>query len=64
VSKPQLLVDGISRVDIQQGNLADCWFLSSAAAIAMQPKLMKNIIPFNYALFGEQYMGEYIFRFF
>ncbi|XP_054709052.1 calpain-B-like [Uloborus diversus] len=61
--KPQLLVDGVSRHDIVQGILADCWFLSSCAAVAQRPDLMEKVIPPNQPLSGENYKGIVTFRF-
>ncbi|GFV81230.1 hypothetical protein TNCV_4772581 [Trichonephila clavipes] len=40
--RPELLVDGVSRHDIVQGVLADCWFLSSCSAVAQRPDLMEK----------------------
>lgn len=44
MSEPQVLVDGVSRQDIKQGTLGDCWFLSSCAAVSQQEKFMKKVI--------------------
>ena len=38
-----MLVDGISRDDIKQGILGDCWFLSSRAAVSQQEKFMRRV---------------------
>ena len=40
---PHLLVDGVSRDDIKQGILGDCWFLSSCAAVSQQEKFMRKV---------------------
>ncbi|KFM68742.1 Transposable element Tc1 transposase, partial [Stegodyphus mimosarum] len=61
--RPELLVDGVSRHDIVQGVLADCWFLSSCAAVAQRPDLMEKVIPSNQPLSGEGYKGIVTFRF-
>lgn len=43
---PQLMVNGINCDDIKQGNLGDCWFLSSCAAVSngKDPKFMEKVI--------------------
>ncbi|GBN37176.1 hypothetical protein AVEN_212414-1 [Araneus ventricosus] len=43
IPEPKLLIDTISRHDIVQGVLADCWFLSSCAAVAQRPDLMRRV---------------------
>ena len=43
VEKPHLFVKGVSRKDVVQGSLGDCWFLSSCAAIAMTPRLIERV---------------------
>nr|XP_015914890.1 calpain-A [Parasteatoda tepidariorum] len=63
VAKPELLVNGVSRHDIVQGILADCWFLSSCAAVAQRPDLMEKVIPSNQPLSGHGYKGIITFRF-
>ncbi|ELT98268.1 hypothetical protein CAPTEDRAFT_97820 [Capitella teleta] len=54
---PHMLVDGISRDDIKQGVLGDCWFLSSCAAVSQQEKFMRKIIPDDQPLCGSAYKG-------
>ncbi|XP_013396844.2 calpain-B-like [Lingula anatina] len=61
--QPQLIKDGISRSDIDQGSLADCWFLSACAAVSARQKFMKIIIPDNQVLTGPEYHGIVWFRF-
>ncbi|KAF8785968.1 Calpain-2 catalytic subunit like protein [Argiope bruennichi] len=63
IIRPELLVDGVSRHDIVQGILADCWFLSSCSAVAQRPDLMEKVIPSNQPLSGEGYKGIVTFRF-
>ena len=41
--QPHLLVDGVSRDDIKQGGLGDCWFLSSCAAVSQQERFMRKV---------------------
>ena len=40
---PEMMVDGLTRDDIKQGQLGDCWFLSSCAAISQQEKSIKKV---------------------
>lgn len=45
---PQLMIDGMTRDDIKQGILGDCWFLSSCAAVSQRPKYMKKVAGSNF----------------
>lgn len=38
-----LISDGTSRHDMRQGDLNDCWFLSTLSAIAEKPQLMSKV---------------------
>ncbi|CAH1801821.1 unnamed protein product [Owenia fusiformis] len=61
--EPRLLVDGVSKEDIKQGELGDCWFLSSCAAVSQQERFMKMIFPCNQPLSGPGYKGAVKFKF-
>ncbi|GIY60335.1 calpain-A [Caerostris darwini] len=63
IREPKLLIDTISRHDIMQGVLADCWFLSSCAAVAQRPDLMRRVIAPYQPLYGMGYRGIVRFRF-
>ncbi|XP_064097877.1 calpain-A-like isoform X1 [Macrobrachium nipponense] len=63
ISEPKLFVDGASRRDVVQGKLGDCWFLSSCAAVARKPKLIERVVPPNQHLYGEEYSGLVVCRF-
>ncbi|XP_013421779.1 calpain-A [Lingula anatina] len=54
---PHLTVDGVTRDDIKQGILGDCWFLSSCAAVSVQERFMNKIIGKNQVLCGNGYKG-------
>ena len=41
---PQLMIDGMTRDDIKQGILGDCWFLSSCAAVSQRERYMTKVI--------------------
>ncbi|XP_037089080.1 calpain-A-like [Pollicipes pollicipes] len=61
--QPQLFVEGISRRDVVQGVLGDCWFLSSCCAIAKEPKLIERVVPPDQPLAGDGYRGCVRFSF-
>ncbi|XP_043191585.1 calpain-A-like, partial [Amphibalanus amphitrite] len=59
----QLFVEGVSRRDVVQGVLGDCWFLSSCCAIAKEAKLIERVVPPNQPLSGDGYHGCVRFSF-
>ncbi|KAL5004233.1 hypothetical protein ScPMuIL_017689 [Solemya velum] len=61
--RPMLISDGTSRHDMKQGDLNDCWFLSTLSAIAEKPQLMSKIIPDDYAFDNPDYNGKFHCRF-
>ncbi|KAK6189908.1 hypothetical protein SNE40_001878 [Patella caerulea] len=62
-TEPEMMIDGVTRDDIQQGILGDCWFLSSCAAVSQQQRFMKTILPKDQPLCGQGYKGVVCFRF-
>ena len=54
-----MLVDGISKDDIKQGILGDCWFLSSCAAVSQQEKFMRRVIDYNTYNFYQIFLCSY-----
>lgn len=40
---PVLISDGTSRHDMKQGELNNCWFLSTLSAIAEKPELISKV---------------------
>lgn len=60
---PQLITDGVTRDDIKQGILGDCWFLSACAAVSQRESFMKKIVPADQPLCGDGYNGSLHFRF-
>ncbi|KAK7866739.1 hypothetical protein R5R35_003159 [Gryllus longicercus] len=61
--KPKMFVDGPSHMDIIQQNLGDCWFLAAATVVAQHPELIHQVIPADQPLYGKDYKGILIFRF-
>lgn len=60
---PQLLVDGASRLDIQQGSLGDCWVLAAFGSLLSSPlNLIARVIPDDQG-FGDDYAGIFHFQF-
>ena len=43
VESPYMYADNHQQNDIMPGNLADCWFLSTCAAVAREPKLIYRV---------------------
>lgn len=58
-----LISDGTSRHDMKQGDLNDCWFLSTLSAIAEKPQLIAKIIPDDYSIGCKDYNGKFHCRF-
>ncbi|XP_059931259.1 LOW QUALITY PROTEIN: calpain-9 [Gadus macrocephalus] len=61
-SPPQFIVDGATRMDVCQGNLGDCWFLSALASLSMHRSLLKRVVPPGQG-FQNGYDGSFYFRF-
>jgi len=53
----------MSKDDIKQGTLGDCWFLSSCAAVSREERFMKRICSTDYPLSGDSYCGVVHFSF-
>ncbi|VDH97930.1 calpain-2 [Mytilus galloprovincialis] len=63
IFNPVLVSDGTSRHDMKQGELNDCWFLSTLSAIAEKPQLMEKIIPVDNTFGTPSYNGKFHCRF-
>uniref|UniRef100_UPI00398F662A calpain-14-like n=1 Tax=Pristiophorus japonicus TaxID=55135 RepID=UPI00398F662A len=59
---PQFVVDGITRFDVCQGTVGDCWFLAALASLTMQQDLFAHVVPHNQD-FQRNYFGIFHFRF-
>ncbi|KAL0972981.1 hypothetical protein UPYG_G00197270 [Umbra pygmaea] len=59
---PQFIVDEATRMDVCQGGLNDCWFLSAVASLSMNRPLMEQVVPMEQT-FQEGYNGSFYFRF-
>ncbi|XP_030632567.1 calpain-9 [Chanos chanos] len=61
-SAPQFIIDGATRMDVCQGILSDCWFLSAIASLSLHPSLMRHVVPSGQS-FQDGYNGSFKFRF-
>ncbi|KAM3616217.1 uncharacterized protein V6R79_014464 [Siganus canaliculatus] len=61
-SSPQFVIDGATRLDIRQGKLNDCWFLSAIASLSIHHSLLRNVLLPDQS-FADGYNGCFTFRF-
>ncbi|MGH0125468.1 UNVERIFIED_CONTAM: hypothetical protein FKN15_019094 [Acipenser sinensis] len=59
---PHLFVHGVSRFDIHQGKVGNCWFLAALGSLTFVPRIMNNVIPSGQG-FTQKYVGIFHFRF-
>ncbi len=43
VKNPELVTDGVTKFDVHQGHLGDCWFLAPLAALTTNPALYNRV---------------------
>ena len=59
---PRLVKAGLSRHDLYQGYLGNCWFIAGAAVVSTIPKLLFRCIPIDQD-FDKDYAGVFRFNF-
>ncbi|XP_053139262.1 calpain-13 [Hemicordylus capensis] len=59
---PNLIVDDMSRFDILQGVIGDCWVLAALGSLTLQRRFLENVIPKDQG-FKNNYAGIFHFRF-
>lgn len=59
---PEFFVEGISRFDVVQGELGDCWLLAAVANLTLNRELFLRVVPEDQT-FGDDYCGIFHFRF-
>lgn len=59
---PQFELDGISRFNVKQGELSDCWLLAALSSLAENDKLFRKVVPkYNESDFKKDYAGIFHF---
>ncbi|KAL1124154.1 hypothetical protein AAG570_001924, partial [Ranatra chinensis] len=59
---PAFVIDGVSRFDIKQGGIADCWMLAALACLTSKEELFRRVVPDGQS-FKENYAGIFHFKF-
>ncbi|XP_056344106.1 calpain-13 isoform X2 [Oenanthe melanoleuca] len=59
---PHLIMDGVSRFDIMQGEIGDCWMLAALGSLTLRKQFLENVLPKDQG-FQEDYAGIFHFRF-
>lgn len=61
IDDPQFINEGVSRFDVQQGDLGDCWLLAAVANLTLHPELFHRVVP--HQSFTDNYNGVFHFKF-
>ncbi|CDS36187.2 family C2 unassigned peptidase (C02 family) [Echinococcus multilocularis] len=56
VAHPQFVADGLSRFDIRQGELGDCWLIAALACLSMHHKLLNELSTFQVVPCGQSFV--------
>ncbi|XP_030124796.4 calpain-13 isoform X3 [Taeniopygia guttata] len=59
---PYLIRDGVSRFDIMQGEIGDCWMLAALGSLTLRKHVLENVLPKDQG-FQDDYAGIFHFRF-
>lgn len=62
-SSPKFVSSGISRFDVVQGELGDCWLVAAVANLTLNQKLFSLVVPPDQTFDRGSYCGIFRFRF-
>jgi hypothetical protein len=60
---PQFIVGEISRFDLDQGYLGNCWFIAAVSMITQRPLIFQHVVPTDQTFDSPAYNGLFHFRF-
>uniref|UniRef100_A0A6G1SCT2 Calpain-A n=1 Tax=Aceria tosichella TaxID=561515 RepID=A0A6G1SCT2_9ACAR len=62
-SSPKFISSGVSRFDVVQGELGDCWLIAAVANLTLDQKLFTLVVPPDQSFERGSYCGIFRFRF-
>ncbi|KAG9508777.1 Calpain-A, partial [Fragariocoptes setiger] len=60
---PKFISSGVSRFDVIQGELGDCWLIAAMANLSLNQRLFSRVVPLDQSFEPNQYAGIFHFRF-
>lgn len=60
---PQFFTSGVSRSDVAQGRIRNCWFVAAVAALTDAKKLFYHVVPSEQGFDKGLYCGMFRFNF-